>query len=218
MSESLSIVGAGFGRTGTKSMKAAIEQLGFGPCHHMVEAFGRPDDFDQWTAAVRGEPWDMDHTLAGFHSTIDFPSSVVWQQLWGANPGSKVLLTVRSSDSWWRSFDATIGPEMRRQDREPEMAAATRLFAAINEMVFDGRSDDREAAITAYERHNRHVIDSVPHDQLCVHEVGSGWGPLCAFLGVEAPDEPFPSTNSTEEFLANRDGGATDIDEPAPGR
>ena len=92
------------------------------------------------------------------------------------------------------------------------MAAASRLFEAINEVVFDGRSDDREAAIAAYERHNRHVIDTVPHDQLCVYEVGSGWAPLCAFLDVPVPDEPFPSTNSTEEFLANRNGG--DDDDP----
>ena len=212
MSESLLGGGAGFGRTGTMSMKAALERLGFGPCHHMTDAFGRPDDFDQWTAAVRGEPWDVNHTLAGFRSTIDFPSCIVWRQLWEANPGSKVLLTVRSSESWWRSFEATIGPEMTRQDREPELAAATRLFVAITEVVFDGHPGDRETAVAAYERHNRHVIDTVPADQLCVYEVGSGWEPLCAFLGVETPDEPFPSRNSTEEFLASRDGADTDAD------
>lgn len=208
MGESLRVVGAGFGRTGTMSMKAALEQLGFGPCHHMIEAFGRPDDFDQWTAAVRGESWEAERVLAGFRSTLDFPSCIVWRELWEANPGSTVLLTVRSCESWWRSFEATIGPEMIRRDREPELAAATRLFEAITEVVFHGRPLDRDAAVAAYERHNQQVIDVVPAEQLCVYEVGSGWEPLCSFLGVDVPDEAFPATNSTEEFIALRDGGS----------
>jgi hypothetical protein len=210
----LAVIGAGFGRTGTMSMKAALEQLGFGPCHHMIEAFGRPEDFDQWTAAVRGDPWDPARALDGFRSTLDFPACIVWEQLWRANPGSKVVLTVRSSESWWRSFDATIGPELRRRDHEP--AAASRLFAAITDVVFHGRSDDRDAAIAAYEDHNRRVVDIVPPDQLCVHEVGSGWEPLCAFLGVAVPAEAFPSSNSTDEFLAaRRSGAAAATDEPS---
>jgi len=216
MADGLLVVGAGFGRTGTLSMKAALERLGLGPCHHMIEAYGRPDDFDQWAQAIRGEPWDPVHTLSGFRSSLDFPSCVVWPELWEANPGSKVLLTVRSSDSWWRSFSATIGPSIATQRHEADPAGARHMFSAIGDVVFGGRTDDRDIAIAAYERHNQHVIATVPASELLVYEVGSGWGPLCAFLGVDVPDEPFPSTNSTEEFLANRASRAGD-DEKSTG-
>lgn len=203
--DGLVVVGAGFGRTGTMSMKAALERLGFGPCHHMVEAFARPDDFDQWAAAVRGEPWDAARALDGYRATLDFPSCVVWRELWEANPGSKVLLTTRSSESWWTSFDATIGPEMRGFTPEPGMEGVRRLFDALDEVVFGGRSDQRDAAVAAFEAHNRSVVETVPPDQLLVHSVGDGWGPLCEFLGVEVPDEPFPSSNSTAEFHARKE-------------
>ena len=193
MDGSLAVIGAGFGRTGTMSTKAALEQLGLGPTHHMLEVFARPDSFEAWAAAVRGEPWDPEEVLDGFRSTLDFPSSIVWRQLWEANPSAKVLLTTRSSASWWASFDATI-------------EGTRSLFDAIGDVVFGGRSDDREAAIAAFEAHNADVVASVPEDRLLVYEVGSGWGPLCDFLGVPVPDAPFPSSNSTAEFQARRDG------------
>ena len=200
----LRIVGAGFGRTGTLSMKAALEHLGLGPCHHMLEAFGRPGDFDQWAAAVRGEAWDRGRVLDGFRCTLDFPACLLWQELWEANPGSRVLLTVRSAESWWRSFDATIGPEIRHAELGPGLDGARRLFDAIEEVVFDGRSAERGVAVAAYEAHNRRVADTVPDDALLVYELGSGWGPLCDFLGVPVPAEPFPSVNSTSEFTEGR--------------
>lgn len=201
------VVGAGFGRTGTMSMKAALERLGLGPCHHMTEAFGRPADFDAWADAVRGEPWDRARVLAGFRSTLDFPACVAWRELAEANPEATVLLTARSSERWWRSFDATIGPEMRGFTPEPGMEGVRRLFDAIDEVVFSGRSDDRATAVAAYEAHNAAVVEAVPADRLLVHEVGSGWEPLCAHFGLDVPDEPFPSTNTTAEFQARRDGG-----------
>ena len=202
----LQVIGAGFGRTGTLSMKAALEQLGVGPCHHMLEVFTHPDTFLAWAAAVRGEPWDAEATLAGYRSSLDFPSCVVWRELAAANPTSKVLLTTRSSESWWRSFDATIGPAMRDQAPDPALPGVRDLFDALDEVVFSGRSDDRATAVAACEAHNAAVIAEVPSERLLVHEVGSGWEPLCAFLGLDVPDEPFPRSNSTEEFLARSDG------------
>lgn len=205
--EGLVVVGAGFGRTGTMSMKAALEQLGFGPCHHMIEVWGHPEEFGRWTAALRGEPWDREAVTAPYRSTLDFPACLVWEELWRANPGSKVLLTTRSSESWWRSFDATIGPSMRDLPRdEPEVAGARQLFDAIDEVAFSNRSAERDVAVGAFEAHNRRVVETVPAEDLLVHEVGSGWDPLCDFLGVDVPEEPFPSSNSTAEFLANAPG------------
>ncbi|MEZ5243987.1 MAG: sulfotransferase [Acidimicrobiales bacterium] len=190
------VIGAGFGRTGTLSMKAALEQLGFGPCHHMLEVFARPEDAAGWAAVVRGELDSLDQLLDGFGSCVDFPACTAWEPLWRARPGSKVLLTVRPAADWWKSFDATIGREIQKADHE--------LAQAISEVVFGGRADDEATAVAAYEAHNAHVIETVPAEQLCVYQVGSGWEPLCEFLGVDVPDDPFPRSNSTQEFLEMR--------------
>lgn len=216
-SEELVVIGAGFGRTGTLSMKAALEQVGLGPCHHMFEVFARPDDFSGWAAAVRGAPWDRQQLLGGFRSTLDFPACLVWEELFRAAPASKVLLTVRSSESWWASFDATIGRELGKTDFGPPYERASELFGAITDVVFGGRPDDEATAVAAFEAHNQAVIDVVPPDRLLVYELGSGWEPVCAFLGVDVPDEPFPKSNTTEEFLAGRGDAATDAATDANG-
>ena len=173
-------------------MKVALEQLGFGPCHHMLEVFARPEDAPGWAAVVRGEFGALDQLIEGFGSSVDFPACTAWEPLWRTRPTSKVLLTVRPSSDWWRSFDATIGPEIQRVDNEVSLA--------ISETVFGGRADDEATAVAAYEAHNARVVEMVPAEQLCVYEVGSGWEPLCAFLGVDVPEEPFPRSNSTQEF------------------
>lgn len=206
----LQVIGAGFGRTGTMSMKAALERLGLGPCHHMLEVFTHPEQFQPWAAAVRGEPWDAEATLAGFRSTLDFPSCVVWRELAEANPDALVLLTTRSSESWWRSFDATIGPHMRDQPPDPAFPGVRDLFDALDEVVFSGRSGDRDTAVAAFEAHNAAVVAEVPPERLLVHEVGAGWEPLCERLGLPVPDEPFPRSNSTEEFRARAAGEPDD--------
>lgn len=194
----LEIVGAGFGRTGTLSMKTALEQLGFGPCHHMIEVFGRPESADQWAAAIEGRDVDLDALVDGYGAAVDFPVCAVWDRYADRFPEAKVLLTVRSSESWWRSFEATIGPRIA----DPEDGPGKAMTTAIGEVVFGGRPMDRQHAIEVYEAHNAEVILRTDSERLLVYELGDGWEPLCEFLGVPVPDEPFPSTNTTAEFQA----------------
>lgn len=200
----LQVIGAGYGRTGTMSMKAALEQLGVGPCHHMFEVFVRPDDAVGWAAAIRGEAFDADALLDGFRSTLDFPACLLWRQLVESNPQAKVLLTVRPAEAWWRSFNATIGPQIHAAESIGD-ERFDNLTAAIDDIVFEGRADDHDTAVASYERHNAEVIDEIAPDRLLVYEVGSGWDPLCHFLGLDVPTEPFPHSNTTEEFQANFD-------------
>jgi hypothetical protein len=140
--------------------------------------------------------------LGGYRSTVDFPSSPLWEQLWRANPGSTVLLTTRPPDDWWRSFDATIGPSLREGAAGSDPHAA--MFAALHRRVFDDRSEDRDAAIAAYLAHQEHVRRTVPAEDLLVHHVGDGWEPLCTRFALAVPDVPYPSSNSTEDFLRGR--------------
>lgn len=192
----LEVIGAGFGRTGTESMKLALEMLGFSPCHHMREVHNNPGQLEQWKAVVHGATPDWDMVFEGYRASVDWPSSHYWRELADHYPEAKVLLTVRSPDSWIDSFSRTIGPMVREMDESRSVAPKL-----IGEIIFDGRPDDREHAIAIYERNTREVQAAVSPERLLTFELGDGWEPLCSFLDVPVPRQPFPRTNSTAEFL-----------------
>ena len=199
----LAVVGAGFGRTGTASLKLALEQLGFGPCHHMYEVRRTPGQIEHWEAAAAGAPMDWDAVFEGFGSAVDWPSAYFWRELAEHFPDAKVLLSVRPAERWWDSFSGTI--KMLLDDREPTPdPMINRLRDMTRRIIIDGSLrgayHDREAAIAAFERHVAEVRATIPADRLLVLDVAEGWERLCRFLGVAVPDTPFPRTNSTDEF------------------
>lgn len=201
---SLSVIGAGFGRTGTKSLKLALEQLGFGPCHHMEEVLNSPAQLRHWQDAAAGAPVDWAAVFDGFGSTVDWPSAHYWRELAAFYPAAKVVLTVRPARRWWDSFSGTIKQMMAAPDKipDPHMRAVVEMGARIvAEQTFGGKPDDREHAIAAFEQRIEDVRDALPAERLLVFEVSEGWAPLCEFLGVDVPDGPFPHVNSTQEFL-----------------
>ena len=51
-----------------------------------------------------------------------------------------------------------------------------------------------------FEAHKQMVIDTVPSDRLLVCEAKQGWGPLCKFLNLPVPENPFPRSNETQRF------------------
>lgn len=202
----LSVVGAGFGRTGTLSLKAALERLGVGRCYHMVEVWGNPGHGEIWQRAIHGEPVDWDALLSGFAATVDWPACHFWRELADANPDSLVVLTRRDPERWYESVAQTIHPVLTRP-LPPEIPQHIRVTHAMScelvlERTFGGRFLDRRHAISVYERHNERVMREVPAGRLLVYEASEGWGPLCARLGVEEPEEAFPRVNSQEEFRA----------------
>ncbi len=198
----LEVIGAGFGRTGTMSLKMALDQLGFGPCYHMVEVFKNPLAPDYWAAAAAGAAMDWDAVFAGYRSTVDWPSTDYWRELLAHAPRAKVVLTVRDPEAWFRSTQATIfGPANDRMIGD--QSSQGKMIRAIFERHFGGRRDDRAASIAGYQAHNAAVRRGVPAAQLLEYDIAQGWTPLCAFLGVPVPDTPFPRVNSTEEFQTN---------------
>ena len=195
----LRIVGAGVGRTGTHSLKVALEQLLGGPCYHMVEVLAHPEHMERWTAVFDGGDADWAALFDGYVATVDWPACSAWEPIWAANPDAHVLLSTRAStDEWYRSASRTILEGMRRGDREGAFATMTDAMGR----AFGAAWDDEAGCRTAYERHNAHVRATVPADRLIEWQPADGWGPLCAALDVAVPDEPFPVTNTTEEFRA----------------
>ena len=191
----LKVIGTGFGRTGTDSMREALGMLGFGPCHHMFEVNTNAEQKRRWRAFVKGTPTPWDQLFEGYASCIDWPSAHYWPELVRTYPQARVILTWRSPESWWASFEKTIVAGLR-QSTDP----ASLGLALIRDQVFGGKPDDRAHAIALYEANVKAVRATVPKERLLVHELGDGWEPLCAHLGVAVPAQPYPSRNTAGEF------------------
>jgi hypothetical protein len=195
----LSVIGAGFGRTGTMSLKLALEQLGLGRCYHMMEVFQIPEAPQQWLDAAEGRPVDWEVVFKGFGATVDWPSATFYRQLADAYPEAKVILTHRDADAWFESTQATIfAHDFSGMPNKVWAQMAARVVGDL----FDNRMHDREHLISVYERHNAEVRRVIPPERLLVYEVAEGWDPLCRFLGLPTPDGPLPKVNSREEFMA----------------
>jgi hypothetical protein len=202
----LKVVGAGFGRTGTLSLKVALEKLGVGPCYHMMEVFPRPEHVAMWHRLAFGNPIDWDELFDGFQATVDWPSARWWREIAAHYPDAKVLLSVRDPEAWYKSMSDTIAQPLR----EPAPDGAPEIVRLQSEMVrkailaetFDNRFEDEAHTIEVFKRHNQEVRDSFEPARLLVFDVRQGWAPLCRFLEVPIPDEPFPRLNDTASTQA----------------
>ncbi len=198
----LRVVGAGLGRTGTNSLKLALERLLGAPCYHMLEVLSHPEHVPLWHAAVRGEKVDFQALLSGYAAAVDWPASAFYKELAEAFPDAIVLFSVRDAASWWKSADATIFAGLRRQ-RQAEKTPWNEMVSDLLDRRFTpGCLDDRMASMAAFDRHTEEVRRSIPATRLVEWRPGDGWGPLCAALGVPVPTEPFPHVNTTDEFRA----------------
>ena len=205
----IDVIGAGFGRTGTLSLKFALEALGLNKCYHMMEVMRNQSHVAQWRKAARGEAVDWNALYAGYQATVDWPSASFWRELREVYPEAKVILTLRDSQQWYTSVMNTIwkfssNALAESQKRQDDQGIERSLMGdeVIWQGVFGGRMDDKDHVIECYERHNQEVIDTVPAEQLLVFRPGDGWEPLCRFLQKPVPDTEFPKVNSTEEFAS----------------
>lgn len=195
----LKVIGAGLGRTGTLSLKLALEHIGFGKCYHMSEMLSQMrSHLPLWLESAKGNPqWDA--IFAGYQSTTDYPGCMFWRELVAKYPDAKVVLSTRDPGKWFESGAATVfsAPHRARFEGNPMMAEFFRLT------VFDEIEDrlgDRDRMVEYFNCWNQAVIDEVPEDKLLVHRSADGWEPLCEFLGVPVPKEPYPRVNSREEM------------------
>ncbi len=197
------VIGAGFGRTGTQSLKNALEQLGFGPCYHMDELNKRPQDLSTWVEALAGEPVHWSSLFSDYESAVDWPTCTFWAELHQTFPDAKVILTTRDPDGWYDSVVRTVkaitdaglmhasGEQLRQIQFGNEL---------IFEQTFGGRFDDREHAIGTLNEHLALVREAIEPARLLEFRAGDGWQPLCDFLGVGVPESDFPHTNTADAF------------------
>lgn len=206
----LEIIGSGFGRTGTRSLKEALETLGYAPCHHMEEIFADPPQVAHWQAIAAGQPVSWNAVFAGYRAQIDWPGAHVWRETAAAFPDAKVIHSTRPDDKWWASFSRTIGKLLNQYQNIPMPPHIRDMLNAgvkfIGEGTFNGNWSDREAALAALHHREAEVRAAIPASRLLVFDVAQGWEPLCAFLGKPVPATPFPNRNQADDFWANLGG------------
>lgn len=197
----IEVIGAGWGRTGTFSLKSALERLGFGPCYHMFDLVRHhPEHAADWLAAARHEPVDWDRVLDGYRSAVDWPVCAFWRELMDHAPDARIVLTTRPPEDWYGSFQATISAGIPLEDPGDDDAMDAMIHEVIVGKSFAGRTT-RDEILSAYREHVDDVRAAVPVERLLEWSVADGWGSLCRFLGVEVPEEPFPHVNTRDEFV-----------------
>jgi sulfotransferase family protein len=215
----LEVIGVGFGRTGTYSLRSALETLGFGPCYHMWEVIYSRERARLWRRVSQGDHPGWGKVFDGYRASVDWPGAAYWRELAEEFPNAKVILTVRDPGDWYDSARNTLFKFPLRRHNLVHRAVYA-LFTRINpaamdvpvmldtvlwERVFDNRSfdgatGDREFAVERFQRHVDEVKAHIAADRLLVYRVSEGWEPLCEHLGLPVPDVPFPKSNEAQAF------------------
>ena len=216
------VIGTGYGRTGTTSLTAALEQLGFGPCLEAGEVFRHPRLIRPLLAAVEGKPTNWEEIFAGHESVVCEPVTPCWRQLVEYYPEMKVVHTVRDPQQWISSIRGTLFKRRRHintwygkvalrtsstlgTDLYPLIELFRRtLEGQILAWLADGQVD---RAVEQFQAHTDEVVDTVPADRLLVYNVHDEWKPLCEFLEVPKPTKPFPLKSTTAEIAGGRGRG-----------
>lgn len=196
----MDVIGVGFGRTGTLSLKAALERLDLGPCMHMIPLLNDAPRATLFHKAAEGDAAGLDAALDGCRSTVDWPGTYFWRDLVARHPDAKVVLTVRDPQQWYDSAYRTIYAAATSPRPPADGAALDMIHALIWDGTFGGRFADRDFAVRVFTEHNDAVRREVPPQRLLEFEVARGWAPLCEFLGRPVPDEPFPRLNDSAAF------------------
>ena len=202
----LRVIGAGFGRTGTLSLRRALDDLGYGPTYHGEDVLWHWTHVRKWQHYAATGTIDWDELFAGYGAAVDFPVSCAWRDLAAHYPEAKVVLSVRDPGRWWDSMSATVYPARTMLPAwVPRVLGPTREYLDMTDRLiwdglFGGRFEDRDHAISIFEDHVAEVKASLPPERLLVFDVAEGWGPLCRFLGMSPPPEPFPRLNDTAKM------------------
>jgi hypothetical protein len=198
----LRVIGAGLGRTGTTSLKLALEELLGGPCYHMYEVRKRPDDPDVWGDAYEGRLPDWDAFFGDYRAAVDWPAAPFWASLAEVFVEAPIVLSVRDPDAWWKSASSTIFPAVATYFAPDAPDDGWTRMGRRMMTSFTPDWQDESAAKAAYVAYNDHVRATAPADRLIEWRASDGWDPICAVLGLDVPDHPFPHVNTTAQARA----------------
>ena len=211
----LKVIGAGGPRTGTASLKVALETLGFGHCYHMEWVFNNTHQVKNWIELFETGTTNFDELFDGFQSIVDFPGHLNYKVLLAQYPEAKVILSERDPDLWYESSMKTVYSvtpktfteklailgKFIRSKRFRQLSGAFRLVEKyLWKGYYENQFHHKEKALSRYHKHNEEVKATVPAEKLLIFRPEHGWEPLCEFLEVPVPDQPYPKKNQRKEF------------------
>lgn len=214
----LKVIGTGMGRTGTHSLKLALEELGFSKCYHMENLMDNPSDITYWEDAYAGKPINWDELFTGYQAAVDIPTFIFHKELLLKYPDAKFVHTTRNAESWYKSFGDTIVRQTKPSFRQilamsVRLPFSAKLRGQLRVFKFAGMFlktflpagyDNKEKTLEAFNEWNRKIMEAIPKEKLLVFDARDGWEPLCRFLNVPVPQKPFPHSNTTMEFNSRK--------------
>lgn len=224
----LKVINLSVGRTGTMSLKHALEELGLIKCYHFAEFYEHPEHLSLWLSVSRGEKMDWDKIFYGYQASVYWVPCYNYQAILEYYPDAKVILTVRDPEAWYKSVYDTVyrynrltwyrklillvmglfKPQLRTMHAVWQLQEQT-----LWKKTFQGRFHDKNYAIEVFKKHITEVKCNVPEERLLVFNIKEGWGPLCQFLNIPVPTTPFPHVNDTASFIEWRKGWLKDDDD-----
>jgi len=211
----IKIIGAGFPRTGTMTLKTALEILGFNKTYHYKDLIADSKKLRFWLELENTGQTDFDALFKGFEATVDFPGYPYYKILLKKYPDAKVILTKRDFEKWYESTYKTIWKSARKPIIDRLKLFIRKLFnknlRAIFKCIkfmrrvylkdqFNNNFSSKAHAKNIFFKHIEEVITYVPKKQLLVYDVSEGWEPLCHFLEIPIPNQAFPHLNKKEHF------------------
>ena len=203
------IIAAGFGRTGTMSLKIALEKLGYGPCYHMKEIIEDSSQSDFWQRVYYGGKYSWGELFEKYNSSTDNPVCEFWEEILKEYPNSKIILNTRNPEAWLKSIKETIFLVRVNVPFGVSFMFNTFLrkrksvMSKVTSMIFgygENYNTSDEHIIKTFNDWNKKVEERCPKDKFLKWEIKEGWKPICQFLGIETPNEDFPRVNDTQEF------------------
>ena len=198
----LDILGLGLPRTGTKTLKKALEILGYQKCYHMYELRIHPEHISYWEAASDGAEVDWEKLFTGYCAATDYPAAYHWRTLLKRYPNALVILTVREPAAWYRSAKETVFKIANNiPNNNSPLAQRRRLWKRDMSKWLGEETDNAQLMLKKFAEHQQDVQSIVPTEHLLIYDVREGWEPLCSFLSKDIPNREFPWTNTTTDFL-----------------
>ncbi|KAG0191491.1 hypothetical protein DFQ28_011739 [Apophysomyces sp. BC1034] len=208
----LQVIGAGYGRTGTYSLCHALEKLGYRTHHLMKDPHCMQQDSDVWLRAYENKDHEdeWEKVYGDYDAAVDYPTAAFYKELAERYPEAKVVLTIRSADSWYNSISKTVLKSRTAPFPEDFPESARKILGMSRLISWNGyfkedptREPNKEDFCKIFNDHIEEVKRVIPPERLLIMELGEGWERLCKFLGKKIPDEPYPRVNETEDFVNN---------------
>ncbi|RDW91053.1 hypothetical protein BP5796_02218 [Coleophoma crateriformis] len=215
----LQVINLGLSRTGTTSVSAALEILGFAPCHQGVDTFRNPVLREGWISLLKdissGRTQGSEacprihHLMRGYRSSCDHPINMLPREVFATYLNAKYILATRvgGAAAWWKSFDGTVGVHFRNDWGNRVFLFLLMPVGFLRRMTVQ-IEENRKLCMSMFgsveaglhDKHNALVRKVIPDGQLLEYNVQQGWGPLCEFLEVPVPDVPFPMVNEADSM------------------